>query len=244
VTELTRPAVSPESATATQPAAEEAQPRRLSSFFGDLELLVVVLLGIVSVATAYTSFQAALYDGLSASAYSQAQNSQTEAESLYLEANQTYIRDTETWSRLTELSIDMDSADPALAASAEAKFDTLHFVAVDEALDAAIIWSDEQNAEGGDYVSPFDSEEYLGARFSMWSVEDERSDAFFADAERYNTYGDRLQLSTVLMAVSLFLLGVVAVVRGRRTQWMLIGFGVTIALTATVLNSFVPFVWF
>lgn len=226
------------------PPTSPAPQTRLSGLFGDLELLVVILLGIVSVATAYTSFQAALYDGLSASAYSQAQNTQTEAESLYLEANQAYIRDTETWSRLTELSVDMDSADPALAAAAETKFDTLHFVAVDEALDAAIIWSDEQNAGGGEYVSPFESDDYLSARFSMWSAEDDRSAAFFADAERYNTYGDRLQLSTVLMAISLFLLGVAAVVRRRRTQWVLIGFGTTIAVLAGVLNALVPFVWF
>ncbi|WP_434969387.1 hypothetical protein [Microbacterium sp. bgisy207] len=43
-------------------------PRR--SFFDDLQLLIVILLGVVSVATAYVSFPAALYGGQQASAYS------------------------------------------------------------------------------------------------------------------------------------------------------------------------------
>lgn len=222
----------------------EASPPRLSGLFGDIELLVVILLGIVSVATAYTSFQSALYDGLSASAYSQAQNSQTEAESLYLEANQTYIQDAQTWSRLTELGIDMGSADPVVAATASAKFETLHFVAVDEAFDAAITWSEEQNTGDGDYVSPFDSEDYFAARFGAWSEEDDRSAEFFTQAEQYNTHGDRLGLSTVLTAISLFLLGVAAVVRRPRTQWVLISLGMVIFAASIVLNSFVPFTWF
>ena len=234
----------PISANDPRPSAQPPAQPRLSGLFGDLELLVVVLLGIVSVATAYTSFQAALYDGLSASAYSQAQNSQTEAESLYLEANQTYIRDAQTWSRLTELGIDMASSEPALAESATAKFDTLHFTSVDEALDAAIIWSEEQNAEGGDYVGPFDSEDYFAARFAAWSEEDDRSAAFFAEAEQYNSHGDRLGLSTVLTAISLFLLGVAAVVKRTRTQWILIVVGMAIFLGAMALNAFVPFTWF
>lgn len=230
--------------TSAAPAAAPTAtaPARTSRLFGDLELIIVVLLGIVSVATAYTSFQAALYDGMTASAYSQAQNAQTEAESLYLEANQMFIQDTQTWARMTELTVDMDSADPAVAAAAEAKFDNLHFVMVDEVFDAAITQSNEQSTADA-YVSPFDSEDYLAARFGAWSQEDQRSQALFADAEEFNTHGDRLQLNTVLMAITLFLLGVAAVLKHRRMQWVLIGFGTAIFVVAMGLNTFVPFVW-
>ncbi|WP_322410248.1 hypothetical protein [Microbacterium invictum] len=236
---MTAPAPSPAPATATPPD----QPR-LSGLFGDMELLVVILLGIVSVATAYTSFQSTLYDGLTASSYSQAQNSQTEAESLYLEANQTYVQDVQTWGRLTELSVDMDSPDPVVAEAASAKFDTLQFVLVDEIFDAAITWSDEETTTTGDYVGPFESEEYFGARFGAWAEEDDRSIALFETAEEYNTFGDRLQLNTVLMAITLFLLGIAAVVKRRRIQWILIGFGMTIFTVAAVLTALVPFAWF
>ena len=128
---------------------------------GDLELLIVFLLGIVSVATAYASFQSALYDSQMAGAYARGSNAQTEAESLYLEANQQYILDVQTWARLTELTTDMDSADPALAAAASAKFDSIYFVSVGEDFEAPITWSQEQNdADPDNYTAPFDSEDY------------------------------------------------------------------------------------
>ena len=119
--------------------AETAAPKTFGGFLrrlvhGDLELLIVFMLGIVSVATAYASFQSALYDSQMAGAYTRGQNAQTEAESLYLEANQQYIQDVQTWARLTELTTDMDSADPVLATAASAKFDSIYFVSVGRGL--------------------------------------------------------------------------------------------------------------
>lgn len=209
-----------------------------------LEILVVVLLGIVSVATAYVSFQASLYDGQMASAYTQAQNAQTEAESLYLEANQQYVQDAQTLTRLSELAIDAQNPDPALAAAATAKYDELYFTSVSEDLDAAIAWADEQNAaDAENYTSPLDSEDYDAALFGAWAEEDDRSEALVADGETYNALGDRLTLNTALMAITLFLLGVAAVVRRKRTKVILLAFGVVIFVVAVVLTAAVPFVW-
>ena len=47
---------------------ESARPR-LNLMFSNLELVIAVLLGLVSIATAYASFQAALYDSQMAGAY-------------------------------------------------------------------------------------------------------------------------------------------------------------------------------
>lgn len=209
-----------------------------------LDILIVVLLGLVSVATAYTSFQASLYDGQMASAYTQAQNAQTEAESLYLEANQQYAQDSQTLTRLSELAIDAESPDPAVAAAASEKYDELYFTSVSEDLDAAITWADAENAGDPDtYTSPLDSEDYQAALFGAWSDEDDRSDALVADGERNNALGDRLTLATALMAITLFLLGVAAVVRRPRTKVILLVFGMGIFLGAAVIAAFVPFVW-
>jgi hypothetical protein len=233
----------PETATDTAPA-----PKTFSGFFrrlvhGDLELLIVFLLGIVSVATAYASFQSALYDSQMAGAYARGSNAQTEAESLYLEANQQYIQDVQTWARLTELTTDMDSADPELAAAASAKFDSIYFVSVNEDFEAAIAWSNEQNdADPSTYTSPVDSEDYQQALFGAWAEEDDKSEKLLKDGDLYNGYSDRLTLNTVLMAITLFLLGVAAVVRRRQTQWILIGLGSSIFVVAAVLTAIVPFV--
>lgn len=213
-------------------------------FLADLQLLIVVLLGIVSVATAYASFQAALYGGLQASAYSKGGAAQTEAESLYLEANQQYLQDAQILTRMTELSIDMESSDPVLAEAASAKFDALVFTAVSADLQAAIDWSVVENeADPETYTDPQESEEYQAALFGAWAELDDESSRLLADGDAYNAHGDRLTLNTVLMAVSLFLLGVAAVLTNRRAQWVLVGVGAAIFVVAVALTALVPFTW-
>ena len=55
------------------PEATRPLTFRLSSLFGHLELIIAILLGVVSIATAYASFQAALYDSQMAGAYATGQ---------------------------------------------------------------------------------------------------------------------------------------------------------------------------
>lgn len=226
----------------TEPS--DANPSTRIPFFRDLQLVIVILLGIVSVATAYASFQAALYGGIQASAYSKGGAQQTEAESLYLEANQQYLQDAQVLTRMTELSLEMDSSDPALAELAAAKFDALVFQAVSPDLQAAIDWSVEQNdADPDTYVSPQESDDYQAALFGAWAELDEESQLLLDKGDEANAHGDRLTLNTVLMAVSLFLLGIAAVLANRRAQWVLIGVGSAIFVAALVLTVLVPFVW-
>lgn len=218
-------------------------PRR--SFFDDLQLLIVILLGVVSVATAYVSFPAALYGGQQASAYSRGGATQTEAESLYLEANQQYVQDTETLTRLSEYEIETRSADPASAAVAAEKYDELYFRSVSQELDAAITWAQAENdADPGTYTDPQASEEYLQALFGGWSDTDAEAEALLAEGDEANQYSDRLTLNTVLMAISLFLLGIAAVIRNRRAQWILIGVSSGIFILGVVLTAIIPFTWF
>jgi len=228
-------------ATDAEPGASgRLAPRRRSP---SLELVVVILLGVVSVATAYASFQAALYDSHMASNYTRGQNAQTEAESLYLEANQQYMQDAETWNRLLELEVEMRSADPETAAAAEEKADWLLLTSVDEDFADAIAWAMTENeAHPGEYVSPLEHDEYLSARFGAYEETKAQGDSFIAQGDLDNANGDRLTLYTVLMAITLFLLGVAAVVRHRMVAWTLIVIGTAIFLVSAVLTAMVPFV--
>lgn len=208
------------------------------------EVVIVVLLGVVSVATAYASFQSALYDGMQAAAYSEGQNAQTEAESLYLEANQQYIQDAQTLSRLAELSIAAETGDPATAATAQATYDALYFMNVSEVLDDAIQRADASNAaDASTYTSPLDDEQYEQSLFGAWSETDAKSEKIVDQGNVYNGFGDRLTLNATLMAITLFLLGVAAVVRRERTKFVLVGVGVVIFVVAAVLTALVPFTW-
>jgi hypothetical protein len=241
------------STTTTAPPAEPAVPAapkrtrsrnepRLGRLLSNVELLTAILLGIVSVTTAYASFQASLYDGETAKQFTAGQNSQTEAESLYLEANQQYIRDVQLWDKMTELQIEIDNV-PAQAAASQLKYDTLLFTSVSEDLNAAIVWSAEQNAANPDvFTSPFDSEDYQNALYGAWAEEDDKSIAAFAAGDRADAHGDVLTLTTVLMAISLFLLGVAAVARQLRVQLILIAVSMVIYVVSLVMTMGEPFI--
>jgi Tfp pilus assembly protein PilV len=208
-----------------------------------IEVITAILLGVVSCVTAYAGFQAALYDSNMASAYSQAQVLSTQAESLYLEANQSYTQDAQLWNTLNELSIDMESGDADLASRASIKYSVLYSDAVSAELDGAIQRSlAAADANGGEYVDPLSDEEYLTALFGASGEVSDQSAAKTEDGNLSNSYGDKLTLYTVLMTISLFLLGVAAVVTRQLIKFMLIGFSVVVFLTALVLTLMVPFV--
>lgn len=218
-------------------------PKRLRDLFGNIELVVAILLGVVSIAVAYASFQAALYDSQMAGAYQEANNLSTQAESLYLEGNQQFVQDTQVWNRLTELSVEAASSDPAVAASASEKYDVLRFQAVSDEFAAAIDWSDEQNAADPEfYYSPLDNEDYQNFLFSGYGDTKAESDAVAIKGNEYNSLSDRLTLNTVLMSISLFLLGISAVVRQLKVQLVLISTGSVIFIVSAIMTAAIPFV--
>jgi hypothetical protein len=178
-----------------------------------------------------------------AGAYQEANNLSTQAESLYLESNQQFVQDTQVWNRLTELTVEAGSSDSAIAASAQEKYDVLRFQAVGEEFGAAIDWSDEQNAADPEfYYSPLDNEDYQAFLFSGYADTKAQSDAVVIKGNADNTFSDRLTLNTVLMSISLFLLGISAVLRQRKVQLILIASGVGIFVVSLVLTASIPYV--
>jgi hypothetical protein len=229
----------------SSPAPETVvEPRGLRAFFGNAELLIVILLGIVSVATAWVSFQAALYDGQTAKSLSLSQSATAEAESLYLEGNQEFVQDAQTLARLTELQAEIAAGDATTSALAAEVYDALFFVAVSEHFGAAIERADATNAADPDfYTNPLDDEEYQQVLFGAYAEKSDEAIALGAQADELDARGDWLTLTTVLMAISLFLLGVAAVVRSRRVQYSLIIIGSAIFVFAAAIMVTIPITW-
>jgi hypothetical protein len=220
------------------------KPTRLSSLFGNVELIVVIFLGIVSVATAYTGFQGALYGGASDDRISKSQVAQTEAESLYLEGNQQYVQDSATVLHLSELNIEKQSADPIVAADASAKYDEIYFIGVSPDLDAAIQAAAALDESEPDFWhDPQADEDYQAALFTDYADKSDESAALRTDGDHLGDQGDQLGFYTALMAITLFLLGVAAVVRRPRMQWILIAVGMSIFTVTAVFTALIPFVW-
>jgi hypothetical protein len=223
-------------------ATAGSKPRR-NLFFGNLELVIAVLLGLISIVTAYASFQAALYDSQMAGNYTKGSNLSTAAESLYLEGNQQFIQDTQVLNRLSELAIETNSADVVLAQDASDKIDELTFMSVSEEFAAAIAWGEAEDISDAEfYHNPQDNEDYQDFLFSGWSDTKAEADVMIAEGDNFNSLSDRLTLNTVLMAISLFLLGVAAVVSQVRVQVVLMATGTVIFVVAAALTAGIPFV--
>ena len=205
-----------------------------------VELITVVMLGVVSVATAYTSFQSSLYDGQRSDAVSLSEAAGTLAESLYLEGNQQYVQDSQTIQQLSVLQVAVEAGDPI----AQAQYDELYFIAVSEELDAAI-----QNAAAADdadpdfWHDPQADEDYRDALFGGYAEEAQNSEDLRAEGTEYNKAADTLGLFTAIMAITLFLLGIAAVVRRPLMKWILIATGGTIFVVTAILTATIPFVW-
>ena len=218
---------------------EDKTSPRFTFIFGNFELVIAILLGLVSIATAYASFQAALYDSQMAGAYTVGNAQATEAESLYLEGNQQFLQDTQVFNQLSLLQVEIANGD----ALAQEKYDTLYFQGVSDEFSAAIDRAAAQTEADPDFFySPLDDEDYQDFLFSEYSSTKADSVATIAKGDDYNSRSDKLTLYTVLLSISLFLLGIAALVRQRRTQFVLVGTGFVISVVAVVLTATIPFV--
>jgi hypothetical protein len=224
-------------------SAATTEPTKESFLRKHVELITAVLLGLVAIVTAYASFQSSLYDGLMTQKYTVGSNEATLAESIYLEQNQQWVQDVQTYSRLQELQFDTASTVAGVAESAQAKYDWLYFTSVSDGFHEAIVATDAQNAADPDvYYDPSDDEVYLEDLFASYYEQKSLADTHIAEGDAASQLSDRLTLNTVLMAVSLFLLGVSAVVRTFQVKIVLMSVSMVIFLTAAVLTAGIPFI--
>jgi len=224
------------SATAPQ------RPGALPFLRNNMEIVIAILLGLVSIATAFCSFQSTLYGGQQAQNYTDGTNLSTEAESLYLEGNQQYVQDAQLFDRLTDLKLDIANPDAAIAAAAQIKYDTIYFQSVSPDFDKAIKWADDKNAsDPALYYSPLDNEDYQTSLFGTYKEKKDLAVATVAAGALANNYGDKFSLATVIMAVSLFLLGIGAVAGAFRIKMAMAVTGIVIFLGAVALAVTIPF---
>ena len=208
--------------------------------FGRAELIIVILLGLVSMSVAYASFESSLYGGNTSADYSKGNNLRTEAESLYLEGNQQYTQDSATLQQLAVLKVAADAGD----ATAQAQYDQLYFIGVSDDLDKAFQKAAQQDIDDPKfYHDPQADKDYQASLFDAYGKKLDKGVNLVKQGDKFNNYGDQLTLSTVLMALTLFLLGVAAVVRKPRTKLILGAIGMVIFVGAAIFAATIPFIW-
>ena len=164
-----------------------------------------------------------------------------EAESLYLEGNQQFQKDAQTIATLQQLQASIDAGDPY----AQAQYDALYFIAVSGTdLEPAFQAAAEQDAsDPGFWHDPQSDDAYQESLFGSYGDEKEKSDALRKEGDAIGDQGDQLGFYTALMAITLFLLGIAAVVKRPLMRWVLIAAGMAIFTVTAVLTAMIPFVW-
>ncbi len=159
------------------------------------EVVATVLLAFAVLATAWTGYQASLWDGVQSSNYTQASAARTEAAQLRTEANVYRLADLSVFENYIDAFID---GDDELAAFYRDRFRP-------EFEPAYVAWIALDPFENPDAPpSPFGLPEYqLQADEEAVALE-LRADALFAEGEIANTDSDEYTLATLLFAVVLF----------------------------------------
>jgi hypothetical protein len=175
-----------------QKAVESDEPRSVHNRW---EIVIVILLGLTAVATAWSGYQASLWDGIQSSSYTQASGARTNAAQQRSAGNQLRIEDLGVFENYIDAAIDGDAE---VAEFYRERFRDEFGVA----FDAWIALDPLQNPEAP--PTPLAMPEYQLAADQKAAELETRADGFFAAGEAANTYSDVYTLTTLLFAVTLF----------------------------------------
>ena len=207
-----------------------------------IEFIVVVMLGITAVATAWSTWQGGLHGSQMDQKYTMANNLTSEANSMYNEGVQNLSQDMLIWNQLSGLYIDYAFAQEKRDADEVEKLEYKIGQIMDDNLTdefaEAIDWADAR--EG--YASPFDNQDFVNTYFeAAWEKFDEADEMLEAGNEN-NTHGDNQGLVSVIYAVVLFMLGITASLKQLKTKYILLAVSGIGFVIATVFMFTIPIV--
>jgi len=180
-----------EAAPATAEEVEAKRRWREKRF----EIVATLLLGLTAVATAWSGYQASLWDGIQSSSYTQASAARTDASQLRTTANQF---------RLADLSIFEGWATAAVEGNAkvESFYEERFRAEFRPAFDAWLALDPFNNDDAP--PTPFTMPEYVLSADAKADALEAKAEQVFTKGEDANDYSDVYTLATLLFAVVLF----------------------------------------
>jgi hypothetical protein len=218
-------------------APEEDQPAvpEVSHSEKRFEIFATVLLALSALATAWSGYQASLWDGIQSSNYTQASAARTNAAEKHTEANQF---------RLADLTVFENFIDASLSGNTQlADFYRTRFSDEFEPAYEAWIGLDPQTNPDAP-ASPLLMPEYRPPQEQEASDLTKQAEARFAAGEDANTYSDIYTASTLFFASALFFAAISERFEYRRARIALLAFacvgliaGVAISLTQPITSG-------
>ena len=207
-------------ATNTHDATEERPDRQIR------ETVVLIVLSVTAVLTAWCGFESAKWSGEMSVAFSEASSSRIEAARQSGVANAARQADLSIWGVYLQAQA---QGDTALATYVQKRF-TDHFRVAYQA------WIAQGEATSG----PFNMKEYVPPGTTEAAAADQYADTRFAEALVYNQSGDNYALLTVLYALVLFFAAASTRLGRSKAQWILIGVASAFLIAATVILATFP----
>ncbi|WP_370250619.1 hypothetical protein [Nocardioides sp.] len=192
--------------TVSDAAARVADPDGNES--GVLQLIAAILLGLAATMTAVSAYQAALTDGEALQGYTLSNAAGSEANALRSQAEQVFAADQSIYLQY------------AIAAT-EGNFDLTEYFQTElmrPELADAVAWFSDQ---GDDVLSPFvdvEGNPYVVAEDQLAIDKQAEADRYYAEASEADDQGDKFELSTVLLALTLFFGGIATLFRRRSVE--------------------------
>lgn len=178
-----------------------------------LETVIATLLGLAAVLVAVTSYQGSLRDGDSIKSFNEGIRAVNDANGFFNEAVQTASRDQALFLEYAK-AIQGDDADLA---------EYLKTAIMDETLQGAVKeWEDDESNE---IPTPLEAPSYGVAAQAEGEKLAKVTDAKFAEARTLDEEGDDFNLVGVIVASSLFFLGIAGVADAWRTKLATAGLG-------------------
>ena len=206
--------------TSTEETPERRPPGHVQ------ETVVLIVLSITAVLTAWCGFESSQWSGEMSIAFSQASSARIEAARQAGAANAARQADLTIWGVYLQARAEDQTA---LASYVEQRF-TDHFRVAYRA------WI----AEGEPTDGPFKMEEYVPPGTTEAAAADQRADNRFADALRFNQHGDNYTILTVLFALVLFFAAASTRLGSPRGQQILLGMAIIFLITGTVILATFP----
>ena len=224
-----------------------------------IELIVVVMLGITALLTAWGSWIGSLHGGNQATSYTTSNNLAAEGNSEYNAGVQQMNQDMLLWNDISDMQMEISFAQGKNDDATVEKVCTQLFYKLDENLSErmaeAIGWnyslSDEERADpvgtvlkwldsDEAYQSPFFEQEYLDGYIEKANELLAQSQEALEAGKQANANGDAYGLVTVIYSVVLFLLGIVSTFNNAKNKLAIVIISLVAFLLATVYMLTIP----
>jgi hypothetical protein len=213
-------------------AAAHPEPGRQERRF---ELVATILLSVTALVTAWSGYQASIWDGIQSSKYMQATAARTEASLLRTEANQR---------RLADLDVFTNYVDARLLGETEVA--TFYRERFNPGLEKAFTaWEslDPWTDPGAAPSSPLAMPEYEVQQEFVAEDLERQAQQLFEEGEDANSHSDIFTLGTLLFATTLFFAGIserFAVTSARITMLVVAGVALAVGVGVIVLQPIAP----